>query len=203
MENNLEVEVIKENEEGLEEGFKTLDDGSLEEVYRDKRSGNIVTPPKLRNLNQDNARREKCWDLYLQTVRDGNPNAYQSAITAGFAKNTAINVKRLSWFVKKLDKLRDSKMMTNSERNLQRFVNMSITKLKKLEDGTTEEVFDIEKAKLVADISKFILTTIGRDKYSTKTEFKVTALPTPIMEIERQTADVIDVELQEPNEVTE
>ena len=183
MEEVEEVVVEKVIEEDEVEDFKTNDDGTLEEVYRDKRTGNIVMNPKIRNANKDKGRRDKCWDYYIQTVRDGNPSAKAAAIYAGFSENTAINIRKMRWFKERNDRLRDSKMMSNSERNLQRIINLGLTKLKKLEDGGTEEVFDIERAKLVADISKFVLTTIGRDKYSTKTEVKVSALPVPIMEI--------------------
>jgi hypothetical protein len=203
----VEVELIKEEdineevEDSSVEDIKINEDGTMEEVYRDKRTGNIVTHPSIRCKNKDNNRRELCWKYYLETVRDGNPSARASAIRAGFSENTAINIGNIKWFKDKKDKLRQSKMMTNSERNLARFVNMSITKLKKLEDGTEEEVFDIEKAKLVADISKFILSTIGKDKgYSSKTEVKVTAIPVPIMQL-----DAMDITplINEPNEVTE
>ncbi len=198
-ENKEEIVVERVEEETVEEELQANEDGTLEEVqvYRSK-AGNIVTPPQLRNKNQSNERRELCWKYYLETVRDGNPDGKNSALKAGFAPNTAVNIGNLGWFKKKKDKLRQSKMMTNSERNLARFVNMKITKLKQLEDGSTEEVFDIEKAKLVADISKFILSTIGKDKgYSQKTEVKVTAMPVPIMQLDA--IDIIPTLIDEPN----
>ena len=200
---NEEVEVTKVSEEEVSEELKTNEDGSLEEVevYRDKRSGNIVTPPRLRNKNQSGERREKCWEYYMKTVREGNPSAYKAAVQAGFAENTAINVRKLKWFKDRQDKLRRSKMMTNAEKNIARMLNLGLTRIKKLEDGTTEEVFDAEKARIVADMSKLIVTTLGKDDgWSTKTELKVTALPTPIMEIESQ---VINSVLEEPNEEIE
>ena len=178
MEENKEEVVVEEE--------KANDDGTLEEVevYRSK-AGNIVTPPQLRNKNQSNARRELCGELYMKTVRDGEPNARWAARQAGFAENTCLNIGNLGWFKEKKDKLRRSKMMTNAERNIARLMNIGITRLKKLEDGSSEEVFDVEKARIVADMSKLIVTTLGKDLgYSSKTEVKVTALPTPIMELE-------------------
>ena len=192
----VEPEIISSEELSEEEVYyKTQEDGSLVEEYRDKRTGNVVMNPSIRASSRtDSARRERCWDYYIQSVREGNPNARGSARQAGFSENTSLNIRNMRWFKDRLGKLRESKMMSNSERNLARFVNMSVTKLKKLEDGSSEEVFDVEKAKLVADISKFILTTLGKDKYSTKTEIKVAALPTPIMELESK---VIEVALEQ------
>jgi hypothetical protein len=190
MEETIEeqVEVEKVSNETVEEELKANDDGTFEEVqvYRSK-AGNIVTPPQLRNKNQSNARRELCWNLYLKTVRDGNPSARQAARDAGFAENTAINIGNIKWFKDKKDKLRRSKMMSNAERNIARLMNIGITKLRNLEDGSTEEVFDVEKARIVADMSKLIVTTLGKDLgYSSKTEVKVTALPVPILELDSQ-----------------
>jgi phage terminase small subunit len=197
-----EAEVTKVSDETVTEELKTNEDGSLEEVevYRDKRTGRIVTPPSIRNKNQDNKRRELCWEYYMKTVRDGNPNGKQSALKAGFSENTALNIGNIKWFKDKKDKLRRSKMMTNAERNIARMLNIGITRLKKLEDGTTEEVFDAEKARIVADMSKLIVTTLGKDEgWSTKTEVKVTAMPTPILQLD----NVIENELIGNNEVTE
>lgn len=191
------------SEEEVSEEIKTNEDGTLEEyqVYRDKRTGNIVTPPHLRNKNQSNERREKCWELYMKSVRDGNPSAMQAAKDAGFSDNTAMNIKKMRWFKDREDKLRRSKMMTNAEKNIARLLNLGLTRIKKLEDGSTEEVFDAEKARIVADMSKLIVTTLGKDEgWSTKSELKVTALPTPIMSLE---ATDITPQLEEPNEVTE
>lgn len=200
MEEQETIEVTPTSNEEVTEELKTNEDGSLEEVqvYRDKRTGNIVTPPSLRNKNQDNARREKCWELYMKSVRDGNPNARGAARLAGFSENTAINIRNMRWFKDRNDKLRRSKMMTNAERNIARMLNLGLTRLKTLEDGSTEEVFDVERARIVADMSKLIVTTLGKDEgWSTKTEVKVSAMPTPILEL-----DAMDVlpKLEEPND---
>jgi len=204
MQNTIEEEVVVERvevKEVEEPELKSNEEGYLEEVYRDKRTGNIVTDPRIRNKNQDNSRRENCWNYYLKSVRDGNPNARQAARDAGFAENTAINIGNLAWFKEKKDKLRRSKMMNNAERNIARIINLGLTKIKTNPDGTQEEVFDADKARIVADMSKMIVTTLGKDLgYSSKTEVKVTALPTPILELDA--IDVINVkpQIEEVNE---
>lgn len=208
---DMENEQIKTDPEVIEptiisdddfsEELQTNEDGSLEEVYRDKRTGNIVTPPSIRAKNKDNTRREKCWELYVKSVRDGNPSARAAAIAAGFSENSAINIRGMRWFKDRNDKLRRSKMMTNAEKNIARILNLGLTKIRKLEDGSEEEVFDPDRARIVADMSKMIVTTLGKDDgYSSKTEVKVSALPTPILELEDMN---ILPKLEESNEVVE
>lgn len=149
----------------------TLDDGSQEEVYI-SRAGNIVTKPDQRSAgNMPDARQQVCWDLYVKSWRKGQPNAKQAALDAGYSFNTALNVGNLSWFKKKRDTLRRSKMMSNAERNLSRILNMDYSKMKIHEDGSEEEVVDKDLLRIVADISKTVVTTLGKDQgYSTKTE---------------------------------
>jgi hypothetical protein len=195
-----EVEVERVEQE-IEEDLIANDDGTLSEsdVYRDKRTGNIVMNPKIRAKNQDNGRREKCWNLYLKSVRDGNPNARGAAREAGFSENTAINIGNMAWFKERKDKLRRSKMMNNAERNIARILNMGYTEIRKLEDGTDKEVVDKDVLRVVADMSKTIVTTLGKDLgYSTKTEVKVEQLPTPILQLDA--IDVIPPQIEESNE---
>lgn len=75
---------------------------------------------------------------------------------------------------------------------------MGYTEIRKLEDGTDKEVVDKDVLRVVADMSKTIVTTLGKDLgYSQKTEIKVSALPMPILEL-----DAIETvpQLEESNE---
>ncbi len=84
--------------------------------------------------------------------------------------------------------------MGNAERNISRILNMGYTRMKLIEAGKDEdgkpimqqsEEIDKDVLKIVADMSKTIVTTLGKDLgYSTKTEVKVESLPTPIMELD-------------------
>jgi len=184
----VEAEVILDEDmedDNIEEDITSNDEGTFDEVYRDKRTGNIVTHPKLRNKNQDNNRREVCWSLYVKSVRDGNPSASAAAREAGFSPNTAVNITKMSWFKEKKDKLRRSKMMNNAEKNIARILNMGYIEMKKMEDGSEKEVVDRDVLRIVADMSKTIVTTLGKDLgYSNKTEVKVTSTPMPILELD-------------------
>lgn len=153
------------------ENFKTvtLDDGSTEEVYI-SRAGNIVTPPELRR-NIDTNRQQLCWDLYIKSLRSGNPSATQAARDAGFAPNSAVNVTNQRWFKDRKKKLGRSSMVQKAERNLSRGLDVQWSKMKLLENGEQEEVIDVNVFSKVMDVSKFITSTLAKDEgYSTKTE---------------------------------
>lgn len=171
------------------ETLQGTDEGTLTEVYRDKRTGNIVTHPSIRSKgNVVDPRQQVCWDLYLKGWKKGMPNATQAARDAGYAENTALNIVNLTWFKEKKDKLRRSNMMSKAEKNISKILNMGFTELKVLEDGTEKEIIDKDVLRIIADMSKTIVTTLGKDLgYSTKAEVKHTVTPTPILDL---TADI-------------
>ena len=133
-----------------------------------------LIPPRLRSPNGnlgDVDRQEKAWAAYVQSWKDGSPSAYKAGIAAGYTPATAHNLSSFKWFKEKKDKLRRSKMMSNAERNLSRILNMDYKKMKLMPDGSMQESVDNDTLRIVADISKTIVTTLGKDVgYSTKTE---------------------------------
>lgn len=151
----------------------TNDDGTQTEVYI-SRAGNIVTPPKDRSMSRwDGERRQKCWDLYVTSVRKGAPNARAAAREAGFAENTCKNISNQDWFIEKKKKLSKSIMVSKAERNLNRGLDIQYSKMKILEDGTEIEEVDKDLFGKVMDVSKYITSTLAKDEgYSTKTEVK-------------------------------
>ena len=151
----------------------TLDDGTQKEVYI-SRAGNVVTHPLNRSTGLAyDPRQEICWEAYVKSVKLGAPNARQAAREAGYSENTAINIGNMAWFKEKKDKLRRSKMMSKAERNLSRILDLDYSKMKLMDDGSEEQVVDKDVLRVVADVSKTIVTTLGKDLgYSTKTEIK-------------------------------
>lgn len=148
----------------------TLDDGSQEEVYI-SRAGNIVMKPEDRSKNTDIERRQKCWDLYVRSLRTGRPSAKQAALDAGFSNNTAINIRSMRWFKDKMKTLRRASIAGKAERNLQRGLNVQWSKMKITEEGEEVEEIDKDLFKTVMDVSKYITSTLLKDEgYSTKTE---------------------------------
>lgn len=186
----------------------TLDDGTEEEVYISK-VGNVVTHPSERNKNQDNSRRQLCWDYYVKSWRSGNPNAKQAALDAGFALNTAVNIGNQRWFKEKKDKLRRSTMMSNAERNYNRILNLPWSKMKLIEVGKDDEgkpimeekeEVDVDLLRVVESASKTIMTTLGKDEgYSSKTEVKGTMQG----EIKINSVNYADVPLEVENQVVD
>jgi hypothetical protein len=151
----------------------TLPDGSQEEVYI-SRAGNIVMKPEDRGRSRvDLERRQNCWNLYVKSLRTGQPSAKQAALDAGFSPNTAINIRQMAWFKDNLKKLGRSSMVYKAERNLKRALDVQWSKMKILEDGTEEEVIDKDVFRTVVDVSKYVTGTLAKDEgYSTKTEVK-------------------------------
>lgn len=159
MENNDTLEVVP-----VEEEMESNDEGLLVPNTID---------PKIRSKTgrQRDPRSELAWEFYVKSWREGKPNAKQAGLNAGYAYNTAVNLSNFKWFKDKKDKLRRSNMLTKAERNLSRMLNLDYSKIKVLADGTEEETIDRDVLRVVADVSKTIVTTLGKDMgYSTKTE---------------------------------
>jgi hypothetical protein len=157
-----EVSVVSEGE------FTVNEEGEYEEKP-------LPMDPKLRSkgkVNEENYKRQQlCWELYVKSFRNGTPNAREAAKRAGYSPNSAVNITNFKWFKERKDKLRRSMMMTKAEKNLSRMLNVDYSRMELLPDGTEKEVIDKDIMRVVADISKTIVTTLGKDKgYSTKTE---------------------------------
>jgi len=159
----------------------TLDDGSVEEVYI-SRAGNIVTNPKERSKGGHikDPRQDIAWEYYVKAWKAGNPSAKAAALFAGYSENSAINMASFKWFKERKNKLRRSNMLTKAERNLSRILDMDYSTMKLIEVGKDDEGkpimeeregIDKDVLRVVADVSKTIVTTLGKDDgYSTKTE---------------------------------
>lgn len=155
---------------------ETVEIVPVDDIMEANDEGLLVTKtinPKERSKTgaQRDPRSELAWEYYVKSWREGKPNARAAGIKAGYSPNTAINLGSFKWFKEKKDKLRRSNMMTKAERNLSRILNLDYSKIKVLADGTQEETIDRDVLRVVADISKTIVTTLGKDMgYSTKTE---------------------------------
>jgi len=141
------------------------------ELVLKKYVGTLTRNPNGASKNLQDPRQELMWKLYIQGLYKGQPNAYKSALKAGYSENTAINICNIKWFKDRKAKLKKGKMKTRAEGNLYRMLKIPFTGIKINEQGEEVEVFDIDKAKLVLDVSKFIAETLGKDEgYSKKIE---------------------------------
>lgn len=192
-----------------------MDNKELEPVI-EKPEDAVLTPegyweerglmnPKDRNPNGkfgDPVKQEKCWELYVQSWRNGSPSGYKAAIAAGYSEATAHNIQQFKWFKERKDKLRRSKMMSNAERNLSRILNLDYSKIKILPDGTKVDAVDTDTLRIVADISKTIVDRLGKDVgYTTKTEVGG-GMDSSISIKSVSYADPIEIEAQVVEEIT-
>jgi len=159
-----------------EEGKQLLDLTEEEMEYNNegqlvpkKYVGSHVRNPNGANSKVLDPRQELCWKLYIQGLAKGQPNAKQAALTAGYAPGFSSNITSVKWFQDRKSKLRRKNFLTRAERNLGRLLDLEWTSMK-LIDGEMTETTDMEKIKVVADISKYVTNTLGKDEgYSTKT----------------------------------
>lgn len=148
-----------------------------EEEYISNDEGLLVEkstiPPKERSKmgRTLDPRQLLAWEYYVKSWQMGRPNAKQAGLDAGYMPNTAQNLNNFKWFKDRKDKLFKHKMKSKAERNLMRILNMDYSKIKILPDGREITEVDVDKLRIQADVSKMILTTLGKDDgYSTKTE---------------------------------
>jgi hypothetical protein len=194
---NLKDEELEYNEEG--------------DLVPIKYKGNYGRNPNGVNGSLEDPRQQKTWDIYVQMFKEGKPNAKEAALLAGYAPNFAGNIVNTKWFKEKKKRLKKKNMLSKAESNLSRLMRMDWSSIK-LVDGVEVEEINIDKAKLVGDISRYITSTLGKDEgYSTKTEedknvrhdIKIEsvsyadALP---MEAKQPVIDVIHEEIKEANE---
>jgi len=202
MQNNMEENKEEEKKVVTEQDF----DSKIyitDEGYFIERG---LVPPKLRSplgCIGDTEKQQKAWDHYIKTWREGKPNATEAGLVAGYTPKTAQNLSQFKWFKEKKDKLRRSKMMSNAERNLSRILNLDYKKMKLMPDGSTQEGIDNDTLRIVADVSKTIVTTLGKDLgYSTKTEVSG-GMNSEINIKSISYADPIEIEAQVVDEVKE
>lgn len=213
MENKIETIKLDKNllaPEDLENTkLITNDDGSVSEVYI-SRAGNIVTNPSERASNRDVSRQQLCWDLYIKSLKT-KPSATKAALDAGYCKNTAVNIRKMAWFKDKLRTLRQSKAMSNAERNVFKALRVEWSKMKMNEEGEMVEEIDKDLMKEVLANSWRLLETVGKDKgYNKKTEIegnmggdiKITSVSyaDAVEQVENKVIDVVEqVVLDEVN----
>ncbi|KKQ94901.1 MAG: hypothetical protein UT21_C0011G0009 [Candidatus Woesebacteria bacterium GW2011_GWA1_39_11b] len=114
-------------------------------------------------------RQDVCWDLYMKSIQRGHPSAHAAALEAGYAPNTSLQITSMKWFKERKEKLSRRRMFSKAERNLSRVLDMEYSTIKLMEDGAEVEEINIDKLKIVTDVSKLIVQTLGKDEgYSTK-----------------------------------
>lgn len=136
--------------------------------------------PNGANGTTSDPREQVCWDFYIKGLTNGIANAYASAIEAGYSEDSARNVTMRDWFKERLGKLKRKEMLSKAERNLDKVLD---TDYEDIEGNIKSDVM-----RIVVDVSKTVVTTLGKEEYSTRIENTGKDgkdLPTPIMQITR------------------
>lgn len=121
-----------------------------------------------------------CWEFYVKSLIGDKGNAYKAAIDAGYSEDSARNVTMRDWFKERLRKLKRKDMLSKAERNLDKVLDTSYEN----DEGKIQP----DVMRIVVDVSKTVVTTLGKEDYSTRTEntgANGKDLPTPIININR------------------
>lgn len=89
---------------------------------------------------------------YFDQKSETFSNAYKSALAAGYAENYAVNIRNVmpDWLVESIE---DTQLLKQAQKNLRNFLS---------------DAEDDKKVK--ADMTKFTLKTLGKDKFSERQE---------------------------------
>ena|SRR3990167_6355115 len=114
------------------------------------------------NQHTPDEREERCWDFYIFSVANGQPNAYESAIKAEYSEDHARNITLQGWFKERLEKLKRRAMLPKSERVLDKTLQYETEK-------NGEVLVDLLRVQV--DVAKHITKTLGKDEgYSERQE---------------------------------
>jgi len=122
-----------------------------------------IPNPNGANSTTSDPREQICWDFYLETLLGNKGNAYESAIKAGYSPSSAKNITMRDWFKARLRKLDRKEMLSKAEKNLHKVLDTVYVN----EEGAIQA----DVMRIVVDVSKTIVTTLGKnDGYSTRNE---------------------------------
>lgn len=114
------------------------------------------------NQHTPDDREQRCWDLYLKSILAGTPNATKAARDAGYSADHSRNITLQGWFKERLEDLQDREMLSKAEKKFQ----------ETLDYNPVDEAgkIDAPLLRVQTDVSKFLAETLGKKKYSKRTE---------------------------------
>lgn len=116
--------------------------------------------PNGANANNSDPREQVMWDLY---VANNLENASKCAKEAGYSEDHSRNITMQGWFKERLAKLKRKDMLSKAERNLDKTLDLITVNKEGLEDP--------QLLKIKIDVSKTIVTTLGKNEgYTTREE---------------------------------
>jgi hypothetical protein len=147
-----------------------------EEVIKDEEmsfddKGDLI-PNFHANRYQEDPRQDLCWNYFMESVLAGKPSIHDASIKAGYTPSSARRTSQTQWFRNKKKKLQRAGMLKNAEKNLDDVMRLKYKGKKiNVKTGEEEDVIDIDTAKLVIDVSKTIVKSLGKDEgYSERSE---------------------------------
>lgn len=120
-------------------------------------------------------RQQVMWDKYLESILAGSPNAYGSAIEAGYTHWQAKNITLTDWFKDRLDRLKRRDMLSKAEKILDRTLSYDPDN----DEGEPKP----DLLRIQTDVAKHITKTLGKEHYSEKVELDHTSAGEPIKAI--------------------
>ena len=115
------------------------------------------------NQHTSDPREQIMWDIYVSNMAKGIENAYQAAIEAGYAEDTAKNITLTGWYKERKDKLRRKEMLSKAEKVLDRTLT--------LEPVDEKGEIKVDLLRVQTDVAKHITKTLGKDEgYSERQE---------------------------------
>jgi hypothetical protein len=128
---------------------------------------NKQSNPNGSNQYTPDPREQICWDFYVESLLNGQPNAYSSAIKAGYEESSAKNITLRGWFRERHDSLSRKEMLSDAEKVLRKTLRYKTEKIR--DDGTEEIKTDLLRVQ--TDVAKHITSTLGKNEgYSTRNE---------------------------------
>jgi len=121
----------------------------------------MITNPNGANQHTPDPREQKCWDFYVESITNGRPNAYESAIKAKYSEDHARNITLQGWFKERLEDLERKDMLSKAEKKLAKTLTYEVEK---------EGEIKTDLLRIQTDVAKHITNTLGKKHYSTKGE---------------------------------
>lgn len=145
------IEEYKEEEESPEEELTFNDTGEL-------------IPKFQANRFQEDPRQDLFWNYYMESILAKQPCIKAAGIKAGYSAASSGRISQTLWFKNKKRALKKSGMYKNAVQNLDDIMKLKYMGIKvNKETGEEEDVVDIDRAKLVIDVSKTVVKTLGKD----------------------------------------
>lgn len=118
---------------------------------------------RISNQHTPDARQQKCWENYLDSIQRGIPNATKAAIDAGYEPKSAKDITSAVWWLERLEGLRRKRLLSKSEKKFEEIMDMD-----SMNGGIR---IDSKLLAVQANVGRHITSTLGRDVgYATRQE---------------------------------